>query len=76
MKPHVSVLARVKIINRSHVVHKSLVETGCDEDSEDSDLEKITMLGIDCTYEEINRPPSIDEVISKLETLKVGKSKA
>lgn len=67
-RPHVMVQARCSLMRHAHghVVHKRFMQSGCDE----KDAELITKLGIDCTHDEINKRPSIKEVVSTIKHLK------
>lgn len=66
--PHVSIKEREQTKTREHVVHKTLIESGCSKE----DAKAITELGIACTEEEINSRPVVETVISILEGLNIG----
>ncbi|KAI3469094.1 hypothetical protein Pfo_025757 [Paulownia fortunei] len=67
--PRVAIKARVHKHTHNHVVDKTLIQSGCDNE----DAVKITKLGIECTNEEGERRPSIQDIISTLEQLRIKK---
>ena len=61
---HVTLRAREAMITKEHIVHKTFMSTGCSL----QDAVSVTELALKCVTDHTNgRPPSMEEVVKKLE---------